>query len=136
MRARVAAIALALALALAGCTTLLGIAGDYGTLDAGVGDDAAADDAAADAAADSPNFDVSPLDAPSCGMGRVCLPAPPPGWTGPVELYDGVGPAPPCAAPFPTDVVTANRSLNAPPAMCSCACGPTADVTCGPFPVS
>src|SRR5258708_214768 len=97
MRARVLAIggyprcpwAIATVLALTSCTTLLGIGGDYTTTttDSSAGDDGAVDDAgdaAADVVSESPNFDVAPLDAASCGAGRVCVPAPPSGWSGPV----------------------------------------------------
>lgn len=98
--------------------------------DAG-GDDATSGNGGSDAGASS---DAGPAP-PSCeSVGGSCVPAPPPGWAGPLARYEGPASAPPpaCAGAFATPGVDAHDGIVAPPASCSaCACGAPSDVLCG-----
>jgi len=71
---------------------------------------------------------------PSCALaGDDCNAPPPPGWAGPVALYEGApGTLPSCPDVYSTPVAQGKRGATAPPAQCgACACGPAA-VTCSP----
>ena len=71
-------------------------------------------------------------DAGTCSVsGQSCIPAAPPGWTGPVEFYYGTATPPGCPAST-TTAFTAGTGLNAPPATCSaCTCGAESGESCG-----
>jgi len=67
----------------------------------------------------------------ACGTGEVCVGSAPAGWTGPVQLYEGAAPPPPCP-PSTSLEIEGGSGLSAPPATCStCTCGAPAGVTCG-----
>jgi hypothetical protein len=71
---------------------------------------------------------------PQCPPTHECVPAPPEGWEGPVALLespvaeDEEGPE--CGGSHPDASMVGYRDLVAPPAECSCACGPAVDVSC------
>jgi hypothetical protein len=74
------------------------------------------------------------------GSACTCVPEAPAGWTGPLEIYEGMGgpppPAPPpCSGAYGTDVYDGTASPVAPPATCTCACGAPSNATC-PDPVA
>ena len=107
--------------------------------------EAAAPDAVADADACSPieicnngiddncNGLVDCAD-PMCTGGFACIPMPPVGWTGPVELWEGAIPGipPSCGGAYPSDVYDGNASPTQPPDACSaCACSSASGVVCG-----
>jgi hypothetical protein len=92
---------------------------------------------AADAAppedAPSSGSDASGSDAPvtsHCGNSHACVPAVPPNFTGPLELYVGTDAAPPCGLAFQAQTIDGNDLLSAPAATCGCACGPVQDAGC------
>ncbi len=66
---------------------------------------------------------------PACGGALACVPAAPPGWAGPQELYAGTSAAPSCTADF-APAYAGNAGLTAPADACSCSCGPSA-TQCG-----
>lgn len=85
--------------------------------DGGNQGDATMGDARADAA-DSAADAIVP-----CGNQAECAPAAPSGWTGPVVLYNGAGPAPACNGGA-SSVFDGMGNLSAPPAICTmCSCG-------------
>lgn len=61
---------------------------------------------------------------PACGGTLGCVPAAPPGWAGPLELYAGTSNPPSCTADF-APAYAGNGGLTAPAAGCSCSCGPS-----------
>ena len=73
-------------------------------------------------------------DSPATCAG-VCADAVPPGWTGPVTLFDQTGPpaptAPGCPTSFPTDAYDGNADLDAPTQTCGCSCGGGTGAQCG-----
>jgi len=76
---------------------------------------------------------------PQCFAGFACIPAPTVGWTGPVELWEGVVPGvpPTCAGAFPSDVYDGNATPTQPPDSCSaCACSSASGGACGAATVS
>jgi hypothetical protein len=91
------------------------------------GDSSEGSDAGSDVA---PPVDASPVDASSCS----CAAAPPMGWAGPVDLYQGPGaaPAPSCSGAYGAMAFMGNAGLVPTPATCSaCSCGPAQGGTCG-----
>lgn len=72
----------------------------------------------------------------SCSTGEVCVPSPPAGWTGPVQLYEGTTTTPACP-PATVMKLQGGSNLNAPPASCSaCTCGGPDGVACSAPTVS
>jgi hypothetical protein len=67
---------------------------------------------------------------PHCGGQFACVPAVPPGWSGPVELYDGSDAPPACTPRFTGPSYDGNGSLGATPATCGCSCGAATGVQC------
>src|SRR5438105_3732332 len=64
-------------------------------------------------------------------MGGACVPTAPNGWSGPFELYEGMGPAPACGNAFVANpVYSGQNGFGAAPANCSCACGAPTGITC------
>lgn len=68
--------------------------------------------------------------APACTDDASCVPEPPDGWSGPVALYLGTEPAPPCPAAFPSVALTGGLDPVAPPASCECSCGDATGFDC------
>jgi hypothetical protein len=62
-----------------------------------------------------------------------CVASSPEGWTGPLEIFEGSGgsDAPACGSTYGTDAYDGTATPSAPPATCSCSCGP-ADGACTP----
>jgi hypothetical protein len=77
--------------------------------------------------------DASAQDASCAPAGYTCGAPPPPGWMGPIAVYEGTpGMAPLCPTDYPTQALDGGTGLNADPATCSaCTCS-TPAVTCGP----
>lgn len=72
--------------------------------------------------------DVQIIDAPTGAC--ACL-ATPPGWIGPVAVWDGPGAPPTCGVDYPTTRLDAFADPTAPSATCGCTCGPaTASGVC------
>ena len=66
----------------------------------------------------------------TCGSGQSCVPAPPGGWSGPIQFYYAAGTAPACPGTS-TPAFAGGTGLNGAPATCStCSCG-SATITCG-----
>ena len=110
-----------------GCSALL----DWSGFTGGAGDAVAAGDAALDVdPSDAPpeHADAVVADAPVACTGGTCAPGAPAGWTGPVSLYVGSGPAPAACA---VSVFDGHGELVAPPASCaSCGCEAATGVGC------
>jgi hypothetical protein len=90
-------------------------------------------DAAAPEDAPASGSDASGSDAPvtsHCASSYACVPAVPPNFTGPLELYVGSDAAPPCGQAFQAQTIDGNDLLSAPAATCGCACGPLQDAGC------
>jgi hypothetical protein len=122
------------------------------TVDAEVVDDSDADtdvvDGPAEAPADSPaSADVVSGDAagscssncadPQCQQSYMCTASAPPGWFGPVALFDQGGgppaPAPPtCSGAYPGDAFDGNSTPTSPAASCACTCGTAQGACTGP----
>lgn len=98
-----------------------GVAADGGHADAGGGPDAIT---IPDVLAEAP---------PACSGAYACVPAVPPGWVGPLEVYAGPGPVPPCSPLFQL-AQDANDQLDAGHATCGCQCS-APKVACDPLPV-
>lgn len=77
-----------------------------------------------------PPIDATGEPPPSCDGNFACVPAVPAGWTGPLELYSGSQSPPACTTDFAQSVGGFDL-LQAPPAMCGCACG-ASTITCKP----
>jgi hypothetical protein len=60
----------------------------------------------------------------------TCVPAPPVGWTGPVAIWEGSGPAPGCSGDYSAPVLDALADLDAGAARCTCDCGPLTGASC------
>jgi hypothetical protein len=108
-----------------------------GPPDAGAGDDGTTvedvvppgDAGATDAPLVTPDAIEEPP--PHCGGAFACVPSVPSGWTGPVELYAGAGPAPLCGGHFAGPTFDGNQGLvDAGAATCGCGCGPAQGVAC------
>jgi hypothetical protein len=98
--------------------------GNDARVDTGTGE-GGGQEGGADAPADSTGGDAPP----SCPT--LCIPPPPAGWQGPLELYHGAGPAPSCAGAYAgAPVFDGHAGLDAPPATCGCTCGDPAGGTC------
>ena len=70
---------------------------------------------------------------PKCQSGFTCVPVLPAGWSGPLALYAGAGPAPDCltSGGYPTVKQNANSGLNPGSASCpTCTCDGTTGVGC------
>ncbi len=109
-------------------------AGHQGGGDAtALGADADASHAAAEATAEGTTGGGSGSGAPheagsACPGGQSCVPAAPPGWSGPVALYAGTSASPGCPAGS-SPALQGGSGLTAPPATCS-ACTCSGAVTC------
>ncbi len=110
--------------------TLAGDAASGGDSDAGTeGGDALGgqDGPPAEDAGDS----SSDMGDSGCGPGAACAPPAPPGWTGPVVLWEGTGGAPGCAGgSAPAFSGGAKPPMQG--AQCTCTCGPPTGAACGP----
>jgi hypothetical protein len=74
---------------------------------------------------------------PMCsGAGFACVPAAPPGWTGPGAYYTGASIAPPCPGGYPTDSLDGESDVQNSPAMCACACGAVQGAGCSTAGIS
>jgi hypothetical protein len=75
-------------------------------------------------------------DAACAPTGYDCEVDPPPGWSGPIAIYEGApGTVPSCPAEYPSVVAAGGSGLSAPSATCSaCTCGAPA-VTCSAAPL-
>ena len=62
----------------------------------------------------------------SCGQAGVCAAPPPAGWHGPVALVEGG-----CGGSYPVAATAGTEVVAAPPAACTCSCGPPAGELCG-----
>ena len=60
---------------------------------------------------------------PHCGGAFECVPAVPPGWSGPYELYAAASASPPCSSNFAGPAYDGNGDLSAKVAECGCTCG-------------
>jgi hypothetical protein len=60
-----------------------------------------------------------------------CVGAPPPGWSGPVALWEGAGGPPGCSGDYSARVLDAFDGLDAPAAACTCTCGAPSGASCG-----
>jgi hypothetical protein len=67
-----------------------------------------------------------------CDNGFACSPAPPFGWSGPLEVYDGPSPPAACSTYFEGPIFVGGSSPTGAPATCGCSCpdAPTG-VACG-----
>jgi hypothetical protein len=104
--------------------------GSDGTASDGDAGEAAASDAPGETASDASGEAAAPCAA-------ACIPAVPPGWQGPLEIYEGAGGPPPptppsCAGAYPSVAYDGNGSPVAPAATCSCSCGAPSGVVCDP----
>src|SRR5512140_3675278 len=108
----------------AACSLLVGVDG----LSGGAG----AKDAEAGGADASPDVRiVQGADGSAC----ACVAPPPPGWIGPVALWEGAGSPPACPSDYSAQILDGHAAPNAPPAQCTCTCGAPTGVTC-PAPVT
>lgn len=73
--------------------------------------------------------DVRIVETPG-GSSCACVGAPPPGWQGPVSLWEGAGAAPDCTGAYATRSLDAFRDPNAPAPACGCACENASGITC------
>ena len=102
-------------------------AADSAPVDVGVGLDSTVTDTQG---SDAPTVE----DAPSDGGPCTCMPPPPMGWAGPVDLYQGpsAAAAPSCSGAYGSVAFMGNAGLDTSPASCSaCACGAATGGTCG-----
>jgi hypothetical protein len=74
--------------------------------------------------------DAPPFDAGACSGGGACAPPIPPGWTGPLVLWEGSGNAPTCGSGF-DPVFDGGASPPTANANCTCGCESPTGVTCG-----
>jgi hypothetical protein len=98
-----------------------------GTSDDGANDAETHADAGSSDAAGKPD---APADASPCSTPFACVPAVPAGWSGPVELYAGSDPPPPCGARFAGPTFDGHDGLDAGAATCGCTCGAPQDAGC------
>jgi hypothetical protein len=89
-------------------------------------------DAAGSCNANSPNCAD-----PQCQPNYMCTAAAPPGWFGPVALFDQGGgppaPTPPaCSGAYPNDAFDGNANPTSPGASCACTCGAALGACAGP----
>jgi hypothetical protein len=95
--------------------------------EAGTGDGSAEASSVLEAGRDAsdPEVDVGSPCASSPGF--ACVAVAPPGWTGPVAIFEGSGEplptVPSCAGSFPTDTFDGFDVLDAPSPTCACSCG-------------
>ena len=64
------------------------------------------------------------------GSPCTCVPPPPIGWTGPIAVWEGSGPAPGCSGDYPAQVLDALAALDAGAPQCACGCGPLTGASC------
>ncbi len=109
-------------------------ANDGATVDEAPAADGGTEDADADMA---PNGDAALQDASapdaqgvSCTGALACAPQVPPGWTGPLAIWEGTSGAPSCATGF-VPVFDGGVSPTDPPAQCSCSCQSPTGAGCG-----
>lgn len=78
---------------------------------------------------EDPSMDTG---SPSCGLGSVCAPEVPAGWSGPVIRAEslGDGEAPVCPDTFPDLAFDAYADLEAAEAECDCECGNAVGASC------
>jgi hypothetical protein len=156
---RTALVGLTVTLLGGGCSVVLGLE-DYGNAAAGVegAPDAMAPEGAAREASreaegpDAPRSskDTSVADSPpdhadvgqdvdageSCSsvLGFACTPLPPPGWTGPLAIFEGSGSIlpslPPCSGSFATDDYDGFDAPTATASTCTCSCGAPSGAAC------
>lgn len=102
-----------------------------------VGSEAAMDGSRTDATdAAPPPPETSTSDGPGCATGYQCVEAPPPGWSGPVELFTGSNPPTNCAAPYGMAVFEGGVGPVADAAACTCGCEvDAATMGCGAAPL-